>query len=67
MIRNDSKCSETIQKCCELGPKIVQIAKQKVAFILSAGGICCTLLLHIYDDKLTSTATAKFTKRDKAL
>ena len=29
---------KTIRKCCEIGPKMIQIAKQKVAFIFSAGG-----------------------------
>ena len=33
---------KTIQKCCEIGPKMMQIAKQKAAFIFSAGGSYCT-------------------------
>ena len=31
--------SKTIRKCCKIGPEMVQIANQKVAFIFSVGCI----------------------------
>ena len=36
--KQPKRVPKTIRKCCEIGPKIAQIAKQKVAFIFSAGG-----------------------------
>ena len=50
-IRNGPK---TIRKCCEIGPKMVQMATQKVAFIFSAG---CRVSSYFRSSSLRSTST----------